>query len=89
MFLFFCIVLFSDLPPFFLHVLTRFRLRYNTYDDVYYVHWDKNVCAALSKYEGLTRGLFSASKMERHLDNKDGMVGGAGGVACVCVCLCV
>lgn len=68
----------SSIPPFLILSSPRFRLRYCTVDDCYYLHWDNAVCPPLARIEGFMNGVHSASGVRRHLDEAEGKVG------CVC-----
>ena len=63
----------------------RFRLRYCSYYDCYYLHWDDNVCPPLARINGLKKGLYSSSGLTRYIDQENDEVW-----VCVCVCsICV
>ena len=59
----------------------RFRLRYCTFNDCYYHHWDDAACLPLAKINGLFKGLHSSSGVRRYVDDTTGEV-------CICVCMC-
>ncbi len=64
----------------------RFRLRYCSYYDCYYLHWDDAVCPPLARINGVKNGLYSSSGVTRYIDQENDEVRV---YVCVCVCMCV
>ena len=58
----------------YIHSPYRFRLRYSSYDDCYYLHWDSAVCPPLARITGLTNGVHSFSGITRYVDDSTGQV---------------
>ncbi|XP_019858902.1 PREDICTED: uncharacterized protein LOC109587114 isoform X2 [Amphimedon queenslandica] len=51
--------------------LKRFRMRYSTISDCYYLHWDNTVCPALCRINGLENGSNEMDRLTLVKTNKD------------------
>ena len=57
-----------------LYVFLRFRLRYSTASDCYYLHWDQTVCPPLARITGLATGATNVTGLTRYTDQESKMV---------------
>eukprot|EP00731_Ephydatia_muelleri_P017122 Em0010g220a len=53
--------------------LKRFRLRYSTASDCYYLHWDQTVCPPLARITGLATGATNVTGLTRYTDQESKM----------------
>ncbi|KAL5468867.1 hypothetical protein EMCRGX_G029993 [Ephydatia muelleri] len=51
----------------------RFRLRYSTASDCYYLHWDQTVCPPLARITGLATGATNVTGLTRYTDQESKM----------------
>ena len=55
-------------------VFLRFRLRYSTANDCYYLHYDQSVCPPLARITGLAKGAMNVTGLTRYTDQESKMV---------------
>ena len=52
----------------------RFRMRYSTLSNCYYLHWDNTVCKQLARIDGLENGAQNIFGLQRIVDRDERMV---------------